>query len=150
MQIEYLGNKDLLNQHKTAFLCSRIVSSGAVLRCYDWATNIDLSSTVIISGFQSKIEKDILHLLLKRNAKIIIVLGRQMYKAIPEELVQSYHANQLLFISISKQIRTTKESAKRRNNYISELADSLVWGYISTESSLNSLHSEYLHKSIKL
>lgn len=38
--MEYLGNKALLNAHKTAFLCSRQVGSWAVLRCYDWATDI--------------------------------------------------------------------------------------------------------------
>ena len=40
MNVEYLGNKSILEAHKTAFLCSRQVSSRAVLRCYDWATEM--------------------------------------------------------------------------------------------------------------
>ena len=32
---EYLGNRELLETHKTAFLCSRRVSSPAVLHYYD-------------------------------------------------------------------------------------------------------------------
>lgn len=62
--MEYLGNKALLDAHKTAFLCSRQVSSVAVLRCYDWATDVCKVKGVVESGFQSKIERDVLHFLL--------------------------------------------------------------------------------------
>ena len=34
---ESMGNNELLNLPKTAFLCSRQVPAGAVLKCYDWA-----------------------------------------------------------------------------------------------------------------
>lgn len=63
MQIEYLGNRKLLESRKVAFLCSRTVSSGAVLCCYGWATEMADSSNVVIGGLQSKIEKDVLHFL---------------------------------------------------------------------------------------
>lgn len=150
MKLTYLGNKELLSLHKTASLCSRTVSSSAVLRCNDWATSIDLSNTVIISEFQSKIEKDILHLFHKRNAKIIFVLGRQLYKQLPEELVAASQANLLLYISTSNQTRISKESAEKRNAYISETSNSLVWGCISSDSLLNSLYDTNIAKSIKL
>lgn len=65
MELTYLGNKELLKQHKIGFFCSRTVSESAVLHCYDWATELDIEHNVIVSGFQSKIEKDVLHLLHK-------------------------------------------------------------------------------------
>lgn len=34
---ESLGNTDLLELPKTAFLCSRQVPASVVLKCYDWA-----------------------------------------------------------------------------------------------------------------
>ncbi len=34
---ESIGNNELLKLPKTAFLCSRQVPAGAVLKCYDWA-----------------------------------------------------------------------------------------------------------------
>lgn len=40
MNVEYLGNKELLKVRKTAFLASSTISSETVLRCYDWATEI--------------------------------------------------------------------------------------------------------------
>ncbi len=57
MQIEFLGNSELLNLHKVAFFCFCTVSSRAILRCYDWATQIDAKGKVVIGGFQSQIEK---------------------------------------------------------------------------------------------
>ena len=80
MKFEYYGNKELLNLTKIAFLCSRTVSSGAILRCYDWATQMSDSGAVVIGGFQSKIEKDVLHFLLKGKQPVIIVIAREMYK----------------------------------------------------------------------
>ena len=47
IEVEYLGNRQLLEAHKTAFLCSRRVSSPAVLRCYDWATEACRSDGVV-------------------------------------------------------------------------------------------------------
>lgn len=38
MDVEYLGNKELLKLKKTAFLASSTISSETVLRCYDWTT----------------------------------------------------------------------------------------------------------------
>lgn len=87
MQIEYLGNRKLLESRKVAFFCSRIVSSGAILRCYDWATKMADGDNVITGGFQSKIEKDVLHFLLKGRQPVIIVIARQMYKELPSELI---------------------------------------------------------------
>ena len=65
VKVEYLGNRELLETHKTAFLCSRRVSSPAVLRCYDWATEACRSDGVVVSGFQSRIERDVLHFMLQ-------------------------------------------------------------------------------------
>lgn len=96
MQIEYLGNKKLLELRKVAFLCSRTVSSGAILRCYDWATQMADGDNVIIGGFQSKIEKDVLHFLLKGKQPLIVVIARQMYKELPNELTKPMNEGRLL------------------------------------------------------
>lgn len=142
MQIEYSGNKNLLNLHKTAFLCSRTVSSRAVMRCYDWAMEVDVEHTAIVSGFQSKIEKDVLHLLGKRKAKIILVLARKIYKTLPEEFQPFINEGRLLLISTSSASRTAKEVACKRNEYIVQLSDEIVFGYVGKDSSLERITTE--------
>ena len=147
MQLEYFGNKDLLNLHKTAFLCSRTVSSGAVLRSYDWAMQLNVERNVVVSGFQSKLEKDVLRLLNKRRASIILILARKMYKEIPDEYQSFMADNRLLVISTSSAIRNAKDAADRRNKYIAQLADDIVFGYINEGSSLHTIYTDNFDKS---
>jgi len=81
--VEYLGNKDLLRLKKVAFLASNTISSGTVLKVYDWATDMRNRGECVVSGFCSKLEKDVLHFLLKGSQPIILVLARRMYKTVP-------------------------------------------------------------------
>lgn len=142
--MEYLGNKALLDAHKTAFFCSRQVSSVAVLRCYDWATDVCKEEGVVVSGFQSKIECDVLHFLLRGKKPIIIVLARKMYATISSEWQEAMDANRLLIISTAPNaVRVSKAAADARNRYIAELSDKIVFGYIHPDSALTFLHDNY-------
>jgi predicted Rossmann fold nucleotide-binding protein DprA/Smf involved in DNA uptake len=139
MEATYLGNKAILKIKKTAFLCSRKVTSGAVMKCYDWATEMRDKGVCVISGFHSMIEKDVLHFLLKGKQPIILVIGRAMYRSkLPEELQKAIDEKRLLIISpvVQTLMRNTKESALIRNKYITEQAEKIVFGCINPESSL--------------
>src|SRR5574344_525782 len=109
MELTYLGNKELLKLHKIGFFCSRTVSGAAVLHSYDWATEVDIENNVIVSGFQSKIEKDVRHLLHQRNAKMLLVLARSIYKKMPEELHPLLDGGSLLIVSTSSSATRTAE-----------------------------------------
>ena len=86
MEIQYLGNKELLKLHKTAFLAASTIPPEMVLKCYDWAVRMAKEEQCVISGFSSHLEHEVLHFLSKGNQPIILVLARQMYKQIPPEL----------------------------------------------------------------
>ena len=122
-ELEYLGNKDLLNLPKTAFLASNTISSETVLRCYDWATEMRHQGRCVVSGFSSKLEKDVLHFLLKGNQPIIMVLARKMYKIVPEELKTALLQNRLLIISTSNASRQSRATALARNKYVCKMAE---------------------------
>ena len=135
--MEYLGNKELLKLKKTAFLASTTIPPEMVLRCYDWAAG--KHEGCVVSGFSSKLEKDVLHFLLKAKCPIILVLARQMYKAIPEELKEALEQERLLIISTSTAVRQSKVTALARNKYICEIADSILFVGVTTNRSLYSL-----------
>lgn len=122
-ELTYLGNKDLLKLPKTAFLASNTISSETVLRCYDWATEMRNQGKCVISGFSSKLEKDVLHFLLKGQQPIIMVLARRMYKVLPDELKEAVENNKLLIISISNATRQSRATAMTRNKYVCDIAD---------------------------
>ena len=53
MNIEYLGNKDLLNEQKTAFLAASTIPREMVLKRFDWAVKMANEGQCVISGFSS-------------------------------------------------------------------------------------------------
>lgn len=44
-------------------------------------------------------------------------------------------------------VRVSEDTANKRNSYISEIADEIVFGYISKESSLNDIFQMFIEKS---
>ena len=139
-----LGNIELLKLPKTGFLCSRNIKPADVLKCYHWATEQRKSDNCVMSGFHSKIEKDVLHFLLKGKQPLILVLGRSLYKKIPEEFIKPLEENRLLIVSVVYQTtnRQSVESAMIRNKYIIENADEVVFGSLDPNGMLNQLFTE--------
>ena len=146
--MDCLGNRDLLNLPKTAFLASNTIPTDMVLRCYDWATQMAKEEQCIISGFSSHLEKEVLHFLMKGRCPIILVLAREMYKQIPPELQPLLDAHRLLVISVSKAVRQSKATAHARNKYICEIADKILFVGVTEKSSLYPLTDTYKNKEI--
>lgn len=140
-----LGNTSLLSIRKTAFLCSRSISSTAVLKCYDWAITQRDRGNCIISGFQSQIEKDVLHYLLQGKQPIIVALARGLKKHLERDLEDALAANRLLLISPFEDNvkRATTETAEKRNRMMIEIADEIVFGFITENGNLSNLKKEY-------
>lgn len=123
--IEYLGNQDLLNCRKWGFIASRTIPSDEVLRCYDWASERAATGDCVVSGFNSRMEQDVLHFLLRGKGKVIIVLARRMYKVIPEEWQQPLSEGRMLIISTTSATRQSRQTALARNRYVEELSDTM-------------------------
>ena len=143
------GNEELLHRKKTAFFCSRKINSGNILKCYDWATSLDKESDCVISGFQSKIEKEVLHFLLKKEIPVIVVLGRRMYKKLPDELDEARKKGKVLIVSLSNNPRNSIATAEIRNRYIVDHAENIVFGSLNEESSLYPIYLEAKEKNNK-
>ena len=145
MTIQHLGNEELLKLPKTAFLASSTIPPDMVLKCYDWASGEH--EGCVISGFSSKLEQDVLHFLLKAGCPVIMVLARQIYKVIPQELKKPLEQKRLLIISTSNAVRQSKQTAQARNKYICEQADIIYFVGVAQHSSLYSLKEEYRSKT---
>lgn len=150
MKITTYGNTEIWELHKTAFLASGTIPPDMVLRCYDWATDMCDKGECIISGFNSKLERDVLHFLLKGNQPIILVLARKMYKILPAELQAAIDASRLLVISTSEVPRQSRQTAFNRNEYIAEISDNICFVGVTEKSSLYPLARKYSSKIIHL
>ncbi|WP_373782409.1 DNA-processing protein DprA [Bacteroides heparinolyticus] len=143
---QYLGNEELLKLRKTAFLASSTISSETVLKVYDWATDMRSRGECIVSGFNSKLEQDVLHFLLKGSQPIILVLARRMYKVVPDELREALAQNRLLIVSVSSAARQSKDTAMMRNRRLCEMADKILFIGVTEQSSLYALKVAFNNK----
>lgn len=127
------GNCELIRLPKTTFLCSRKVPAGIVLRCYDWAIAQREAGNCVISGFHSKIEKDVLHYLLKGTQPIIVALARGLKTRIEPVFIKPLSEGRLLIISpFDKKVgRADKRTARIRNQLMLDLADHAIIGHAS-------------------
>lgn len=140
--MEYLGNKSLLDQPKQGFLCSRCTRSSVILPCLDWAVEQSHGATPIMSTFHSEMEEAVLDILLKGKCPLVLVLGRRLYKTLPEKLREPLESGRLLIISVSNQPRINQKSSLLCNQYICRNASSLTFGFLSELSSLYPLYEE--------
>lgn len=146
--VQYYGNTELLKVHKTAFLASSTIPPDMVLKCYDWATQMTKEGQCVISGFSSHLEHEVLHFLTKGKQPIILVLAREMYKRIPQEIQPLLDENRLLIISVSNAVRQSKVTAHARNKYICDIADKILFVGVDENSSLYPIKEEFMNKWI--
>ena len=139
----YLGNTELLKMRKIGFLASRKISTLSILPTLDWALKISKQKDIaIVSGFHSKMERDVLKILLQGECGIIVVLTRGMYRKLPKQYEVAMSQNRLLIISYEKEsvTRVSEVTAHKRNDYVREVTDEFIdtsYGDIYTQSRLN-------------
>lgn len=122
----YLGNKELLAKRKIGFLASRNIPSAAILDTLDWAVKTSKQTDIaVVSGFHSRLEKDVLNFLLQGQCGIILVLARGMYRRLPKLYEATMNDGRLLIIALEKETvtRVSERTAHRRNKYVEKLAD---------------------------
>lgn len=145
-----IGDLNLLSGEKSAFLCSSKLSPSAILKCYDWAVKQRNEGKCVISGFHSRIEKDVFNYLISGKQPIIILLARGMYKAVCPEWKKAIDEGRLLIITPFKEnvIRASSRKAEIRNRLMVDLANEIVVGYVSKGGKLEKLLSEVNDKKI--
>ena len=145
--LNYVGNKQLLENYKIAFLCSRKCPADIILKSYDWAIEQREKGVCIISSFHSKIEKNVLHYLLKGTQPIILALARGLKKRLEPELREALDKKRLLLITpFSEHVkRVTIETANQRNRLMAELADEIFVAYALPGGNIEKLITDISH-----
>lgn len=142
--MEYRGNKNILKNKKTAFLCSQKCPADIVLKSYDWAKKQRKAANCVVCGNHSQIEKDVFAILLKGDQPLILVLARGMKTRWEPDIEKAVNSNRLLVISPfdKETTRVTRETAKKRNEMIIKSSDRLIIGYRTENGQLDKLLKE--------
>lgn len=138
-----LGNTELMKLHNVGYFASSKIATLSVLPTLDWAAEIAKREDVaIVSGFHSKMEREVLDYLLRGRCGIICVLARSIYQQIPAKYREAYAQNRVLFITEMESpniIMVSKDRAIKRNILVASLADEIVVSSLTDESSLFSI-----------
>lgn len=119
----------------------------------DWAYEIAKDKdAVVISGFQSPLEKEVLGILLQGRCGIIFVQNARLYKQVPQQFQTAFEAKRLLFVSLEDEARRrfSQAQADRRNQWIAMQASKIIFASVTPESSLYPLYQSHLPKAILL
>ena len=146
----YLGNPELLDRYLVAFFASRETPEDVAKRACQWAEMICQTDKVVISGFHSPVEKEVLRILLEHKHPVVLVLGRALYKRIPKEYVEPLDEGSMLIINSRNDVRHGWWNSQHRNFVVCNYADECVFAEIHRGSTLDVLFDIYLSKSKKL
>lgn len=137
--METVVNITLLQRRKIGYLASGTIASLSVLPTLDWASEAaNRDDVAIVSGFHSKMEREVLDILLKGRCGIICVLARLFYKVVPAIFRDAFEQDRVLFISqnTGKSTMTFRHLCQKRNEYIASIYDELVFYFLIPDSSL--------------
>ena len=146
----YLGNPELLDRYLVAFFASRETPEDVAKRACQWVEMICQTDKVVISGFHSPVEKEVLRILLEHKHPVVLVLGRALYKRIPKEYVEPLDEGRMLIFNSRNDVRHGWWNSQHRNFVVCNYADECVFAEIHRGSTLDVLFDIYLSKSKKL
>ncbi len=140
-----VGNPALLDEPLLGLLASRNCPGQTFLDTLELVPVWVRQGRVILSGFHSPLEQQVLRSVLRRKGRIVKVLARGMsvYQP-PEEERESLQQGTMLVISAypGRIDRTTRETALERNRFILALASELVIPHLSSAGGLATLLSQ--------
>jgi predicted Rossmann fold nucleotide-binding protein DprA/Smf involved in DNA uptake len=139
------GETALLAEPLLGLIASRECPGHVLLETLDCVPEWVRAGRVIISGFHSPLEQQVLRSVLRRKGRVVKVLARGMtdYRPQPEEHEPLASGRMLVITACpSEARRTTRETALARNRLVLALADEIVVPYVATDSPLAALLNE--------
>jgi len=136
----YIGNEEILKNHKIAFFCSQRCPAEVILKSFDWAIEQRNKGNCIITCAHSPVEKDVFHFLLKGEQPLILVTGGVSYSRLDKAIRKAVEERRLLIINpCNDNRRLSKDSALRRNIFVSGIADEITVSFASPLGSISRL-----------
>lgn len=138
----YLGNPSLLENHITGFICSQYCPPSLIIKSTDIFKTLRKRDQTIAGGFHAPVEQEILQVLLRGTAPLIIIVARSIQglrlKSEYRELLA--HDRLLLLSPFETEIkRISKYNSQQRNRILAALADTLFIPYAHPGGKLEQL-----------
>lgn len=142
------GETALLAEPLLGLIASRECPGHVLLETLDRVPEWVKAGRVIVSGFHSPLEQQVLRSVLRRKGRVVKVLARGMteYRPQPEEREPLAAGRMLVITACPPEVRrTTRETALARNHLVFALATETVIPHIADGSPLAGLLAEIGH-----
>jgi len=144
-QLAGVGNVALLDEPLLGLLSSRECPGHVLLETLERVPEWVKAGQVIVSGFHSPLEQQVLRSVLRRSGRVVKVLARGMtdYRPTPEEREPLTSGRILVVSAFAPEVRrTTRETALARNRLVLALSTEIVVPHVAEGSPLASLLTE--------
>lgn len=140
-----------------AFFCSQSCPGDIILKAQDWANARGPASAPVIGGFHTPVERDVLRILLRGQAPVLIVLARAIEgwhapKPLGAAIREAEAAGRARILSPfpATERRTTAANAEARNRHILTLDPTIVIAHASPGGKTEALAREALTRGLRL
>lgn len=136
------GQTALLTEPLLGLIASRECPGHVLLETLDRVPEWVQAGRVIVSGFHSPLEQQVLRSVLRRQGRAVKVLARGMgdYRPTAEEREPLAAGRMLVITACRPEVRRiTRETALARNRLILDLASEIVVPYLASNSPLATL-----------
>ena len=139
------GEAALLAEPLLGLITSRECPGHVLLETLDRVPEWVKAGRVIVSGFHSPLEQQVLRSVLRRKGHVVKVLARGMtdYRPTTEEREPLAAGRMLLITACPPEVRrTTRETSLARNRLVLALASEIVVPHVADDSPLAALLNE--------
>ncbi|NUN93511.1 MAG: DNA-processing protein DprA [Verrucomicrobiae bacterium] len=137
-----VGNPALLGEPLLGLIASRECPGHVLLETLDRVPEWVKAGRVILSGFHSPLEQQVLRSVLRRRGCVVKVLARGMtdYRPTAEERESLADGRILVITACPPEVRrTTRDTALARNRLVLALASEIITPYVADGSALADL-----------
>jgi len=141
-----VGNTALLNEPLLGLLASRECPGSVLLKTLDRVPRWVKEGQVILSGFHSPLEQQVLRSVLRREGRVVKLLARGLTEyRVPAGEREALNDGRLLVLTACppEVHRTTRATALERNRLLLALASEVVTPHIAEGSPLAALLADH-------
>lgn len=141
-QFMAVGNADLLDEPLLGLIASRQCPGQVLLETLDLAAQWARAQQVVLSGFHSPLEQQVLRSMLRRHGRVVKLLAHSLedYRAPAEEQAPLAEGRMLVLSACPPStIRIIRASALARNRLVLALASEHCVPYLAPGSPLHAL-----------
>ena len=142
LQFMAVGNTALLDAPLLGLIASRQCPGQVLLDTLELAAQWARSQQVVLSGFHSPLEQQVLRSMLRRRGRVVKLLAHALddYRVPPEEQAPLADGCLLVLSACTPSVpRTTRASALTRNRLVLALVDAQCVPYLAPDSPLHAL-----------